>query len=118
MITNFGDWYDHISDLIINLIYIILLYVKNKNLFKYFIIFYLILFLTIILHLYYQEKYYSKNEAPTLNTTHNIIPNFLKPKNKKDLENKLLISRWFGCGTGTLYQIIWLLIYDYYMNRK
>ena len=118
LITLFGDWYDHISDLLVHLTYIILLYVKNRNLFKYFFIFYLILLLLVTLHLYYQERYYNKNEAPTLNLLNIIIPNFLKPKNKKDLENKLLISRWFGCGTGTLYQIIWLLIYDYYMNRK
>ena len=80
MITNFGDWYDHISDLLIHLIYIILLYVKKINLFKYFFISYLILLFLVTLHLYYQEKYYNKNEAPALNITHNIIPNFFKAK--------------------------------------
>ena len=119
MTTIFGDWYDHISELIISLIYIILLYIKNKYLFKYFIIFLIILFFLLLLHVYYQEKYYNKNvEAPALNMSNNIIPNFFKPKNKEDLGNKLLVTRWFGCGTGILYQIIWLLIYDYYMNRK
>ena len=65
----------------------------------------------------YQEIYYANmHEAPTINIIQKIIPSFIKPKNKKDLEQKLKYSRLFGCGTFTL-TITIIIIYYYFFDK-
>ena len=113
MVTKFGDWYDHCSDMIITIIYLLLMYSKNAVFFYYFIILYSIIFYFTSLHIYYQEEFHDKNNSASLKISKYIVPNFLIPKNKTDLENKLLKSRWFGCGTITSFLCIVLIIYKY-----
>lgn len=110
LVTKFGDYYDHISDVIISIIYIIFMFSKNKILMTYFSITFIPLFLLMNLHLYYQEYYYKNYiESETLQSIKYIIPNSVKPINQEDLERKLLFSRWFGSGTITIIMILFII---------
>lgn len=117
LVTIFGDYYDHYSDLIIFVSYLFVLFLNNPHLFIYSIVIIAILFIGLCIHLYYQEIYYAHTqEAPTINMIQKFIPSFIKPKNKKDLEQKLKYSRFFGCGTITL--TITIIIICYYFFDK
>ena len=117
LVSIFGDYYDHYSDLIIFISYLWILFLNNPRLFMYSLIIIGILFIGLCIHLYYQEIYYANmHEAPTINIIQKIIPSFIKPKNKKDLEQKLKYSRLFGCGTFTL-TITIIIIYYYFFDK-
>ena len=118
LVTVFGDYYDHYSDLIIFISYLFVLFLNNPRLFVYALIIIIILFIGLCIHLYYQEIYYANTqEAPTINTIQKFIPSSLKPKNKKDLEQKLRYLRFFGCGTITLTMTIIIICY-YFFDKK
>lgn len=113
-ITIFGDWYDHISDILIFLIYLILLFLKNKKLFFKFSILLIIILYLMFIHFYYQELYYNNDdESPTLDYIKKLVPKNLIPKNKQDLENKLLMTKYFGNGIMILLIILVLISYEY-----
>jgi phosphatidylglycerophosphate synthase len=117
LVTVFGDYYDHYSDLIIFVSYLFVLFLNNPHFFIYTLIIIAILFIGLCIHLYYQEIYYAHTkEAPTINMIQKFIPSSIKPKNKKDLEKKLKYSRFFGCGTITL--TITIIIVFYYFFDK
>ena len=110
LVTKFGDYYDHISDIIISIIYIIFMFSKNRLLMRYFSITFIPLFLLMNLHLYYQEHYYKNYiESETLQSINYIIPNSLKPINEQDLQRKLSFSRWFGSGTIITIMILFII---------
>lgn len=113
-VTIFGDWYDHISDILILIVYIILLYIKNKKIFsKIAIIFVLMLYL-MLLHFYYQEIYYkNEKESPTINAIQKVIPTFLLPKDESDLSCKLYKTKYFGNGTLVIIVMLILVYYAY-----
>ena len=113
-VTIYGDWYDHISDIIIFITYIVLLFFKNKKLFLTYSILLIIVLYLMSIHFYYTELYYdNENESPTLDYIKKIIPKSLIPKNKEDLENKLLITKYFGNGTMIILIILVLISYEY-----
>jgi phosphatidylglycerophosphate synthase len=117
LVTIFGDYYDHYSDLIIFISYLWVLFLNNPKLFVHLLLIIIILFIGLCIHLYYQECYYAKNQqAPTINMIQKFIPSCMKPKNKKDLEEKLKYSRFFGCGTVTL-TITFIIICYYFMDK-
>jgi phosphatidylglycerophosphate synthase len=118
LVTIFGDYYDHYSDLIIFMSYLWVLFLNNQQLFKYaLIIIAIVLFLSCI-HLYYQEIYYENiQDSPTINFIQKFIPSSMKPKSKKELEQKLKYSRFFGCGTLGLTMTIIIVCY-YFFDKK
>lgn len=93
MITEFGDYYDHYSDIFKFVIIIYALYKTNKKEFgkiKYILI---ILTILMLIHFGYQETIYDSDESPSLKSLKNII------KNDKNLHKTIKYTRFFGCGT-------------------
>lgn len=94
MVTEFGDYYDHVGDIIK---YVVLLYAlysvdsqKLKSASPYIIIF----ILMCCIHLSCQELYYTNSESKTLD-----ILKCICPANKNNVNNFLNFTRYFGCGT-------------------
>jgi phosphatidylglycerophosphate synthase len=115
-VTIFGDWYDHISDILILIVYFILLYKKNNKIFIKILVIFVIMLYLMLLHFYYQEIYYkNENESPTINTIKKLIPTFLLPKDDIDLSFKLYKTKYFG--NGTLVLIIMLILVYYAFNN-
>jgi phosphatidylglycerophosphate synthase len=107
LITQFGDYYDHISDMVkIIILYIILYkYSNSNNKFNGFIIFLAInvlFIITLSIQLGCQEKIYKKsNESQSLEILKRVCPN----------KNFIYTSRYFGCGTYHLLIAIFLMFF-------
>ena len=102
-VTKFGDYYDHIADVIKMISVIYTLYYINSNIMTYLIIPMIILLFFTSMHMGCQEKYYNKNESYTLSITKMLCPN-----NKYNLLN---ITRFFGCGSFMLFITIIIIYY-------
>tara|TARA_B110000208_G_C11800888_1_gene442270 strand:+ start:13728 stop:14276 length:549 start_codon:yes stop_codon:yes gene_type:complete len=97
MVTEVGDWYDHITDIIgiIGLYYIF--FIKKKYISIIISLFFAVL---LLIHMGCQEKIFSNTKSPSLNILKLLCSN---TKNIK-------YTRWCGCGTYTLVNIILILI--------
>jgi len=111
MVTKFGDYYDHISDVskVILLIYFICTIYTSK---VCYILPILLIFLILTLtHLACQELYYDK---PSASETLSLLK-FFCIANKKNVNNVLGITRFFGCGT---FYLVMILSVIYLKNSK
>jgi len=103
MQSNFGDYYDHISD---GIKFLVLLYVIYKTNVKYDTKLFVYLILTIFLiliqvHLGCQEKIYNKtNESKSINMLKRLCSN----------TDHIKYIRFFGCGTLSVITVL-ILIY-------
>jgi len=111
MVTKFGDYYDHISDVskVIILVYFICTMYTSK---VCYVLPILIIFLIFTLtHLACQELYYNRpNASDTLS-----LLRFFCIANKKNVNNILGITRFFGCGT---FYLVMILSVIYLKNSK
>lgn len=112
MVTKFGDYYDHIKDILIfgALIYVLL----KKKLYPGFIFVVPIILLTIA-HFGCQELYYNKNESGSLSMTKFFCP---CKADKSNLEAVLRCTRWLGSGTLILLFCIYLASYEFSEKEK
>ena len=111
MVTVFGDYYDHTSDIIKHILIFIVLYNLNPKLF--FKIIPVILFFVIVLsiHFYNQEIIYDKQEeSETLSMIKNVFGDFLS-ESKKDANYYIQYTRYFGAGTSSFVLLILMAIF-------
>lgn len=98
MVTVFGDYYDHISDLTKIVVVLATLYYIDSN--KFFKVFPIIILMGVMMavHMGCQELLYENNESYTLEPTKELCP----VKNKTDdnmVQNVMESTKFFGCGT-------------------
>jgi phosphatidylglycerophosphate synthase len=102
MVTNFGDLYDHICDIIKYIAVGYALYKSNKRKnmsSKQWIYFSIVIILLLVsfIHMGYQEIIYDKKEeSGWLNVVAKIVSNDPNP------ERTINYTKYFGCGTQTL----------------
>lgn len=101
LVSTFGDYYDHIKDIIINILLIIVFLFFSKFSKKGLIIISIItiiLFILLNIHLACQELYVMQNDAKN---NSDFLLNLLKifPANLNHIE----YFRWVGCGTFALW---------------
>lgn len=114
MVTKFGDFYDHATDILIAVILLWLIVKKYKkfNDWRSYIPFgFIVPLLTTFMYLGCQEKYYGKNESDTLNITRKFCP--YDDKNK--LFKFMRYIRHFGPSFAIFY-IIFLILYSGYVK--
>lgn len=100
MISEFGDYYDHIKDYFVGILILIILfkqYYKIDNNSKYLIWILPVIMLTSCVQMGCQEIH-NNNDVPVLK----IFKKICKATNKEEAEKILKISKYFGCGTLTL----------------
>ena len=98
MVTLFGDYYDHISDLLKILSILITLYIINPTKFFHIFPIFLLISIMMIIHLGCQEIYYNTNQSKTLEFAKNMCP-VNDINNKGQLQYILNSTKLFGCGT-------------------
>ena len=110
MVTKFGDYYDHFSDLTKVLLILYVLYYINSK--KFFIIIpFIVLFMFLsFIHLGCQELYYDTLESETLSALKNLCPIYDK-NDKTSIINTLGITRYVGTGTFTVCIILTIIFY-------
>lgn len=99
MVTKEGDFYDHIKDILVFIVYVVILYKRNKAKLtkgQWYITLAVLLFFLATSALYFacQERYYDKAEdIPSLAWLQKLIPS------KEKAKNCLGVLRFFGMGT-------------------
>lgn len=108
MVSKFGDYYDHVKDLLLNISVIIILLKRYKTTFKVLATFIsIIIIFTILMGIHFgcQERIYHREESDSLSFTKKLCPG--------DPVKNIQYTRWFGCGTYIIvliYSIFYLLI--------
>jgi hypothetical protein len=109
MISKFGDYYDHISDIIKFLLIMYVLYKDNYTRFKNFAIIIVLLVILCMFHLGCQQGIYNdtrkQSESPTLDV--------LKPSKESSLIN-IHNTKYFGCGTFYIIVSIIIFFWNYF----
>ena len=98
MISKFGDFYDHVGDLLKVIVVFVALFYSNKKetTVKQWIFIIIIIFLGVlqVIHMGYQESIYNKkDESPYLNIIRQLFVN------EEKAEQIICYTRYFGCGT-------------------
>ena len=107
MITEFGDYYDHISDITKILLVLITLYYINTEKFFNIIPIIIISGILSLMHLGCQEKYSENNNSPTLNILKNYCPT------NNNVVDSLKYTKYFGLGTFNLVIVLCIIYYDF-----
>ena len=64
-------------------------------------------------HLSTQEYYYNNKESsPSLEYLKRIIPSCIQPKNKKQSQKNMRMTRYFGSGTFNFVMVLIIMFYD------
>lgn len=116
MISKFGDLYDHISDTVSFLGYLLILFLINSRLFLMFLPIILFFLVGSQIHLAFQELYYGKpSESVTLNLLTSLIVNG-KNMSKQEIHNIMKYTRYFGLGTLHVAIICITLVYSHFYS--
>ena len=113
MVTKVGDCYDHIKDVVVFILFIYVLYKRNKDKLdrkEWIIVWIILLFFGIMTSLYFgcQERYYGKEyEIPTFGCLSKLI------SSKEKAEKWLNFLRFFGLGTFTMVILIFTIWIEY-----
>jgi phosphatidylglycerophosphate synthase len=111
MVTEFGDLFDHVKDIAINVIFFIF-FIKFTTLqnYKIYILITAILLILMCVHLGCQEQYVktkdSKNTSEYLKSLGTIC-------NKNNAVNNMTILRYFGCGTFALWVSFVIILHTF-----
>ena len=107
--SKFGDYYDHISDVIKLIALLFALFFINST--KFFRIIWILIFFGILMigHLGCQEKIYNNEESGSLSLSKILCPN----RYFKDIQSTFQYTKYFGCGTFNLVIILCILYYKY-----
>lgn len=92
--SNFGDWYDHVSDFVKLLSLLFVMYKLDKRKFYQVVPVMIVTGLLSFIHLGCQEKVYGQNESSTLAVTTKLCPG--------DPNKSIRYTKYIGCGTLTL----------------
>ncbi len=111
MITVFGDYYDHISDITKVIVILASLYIINPDKLLRVLPLLVVLLILSFVHLGCQELYYGKNDSPTLKFAKSLCPVPLNYTNEQ-LESTIKNTRLFGVGTFWLSIIMIIIYYD------
>ena len=112
MTSVFGDYYDHISDVIKIFAIFITLYYIDSNKFLKIIPIIILLFVLMSVHMGCQELLYDTDESITLEITKYLCP--VSNINNKDLiKDTLNSTKYFGCGTFNIAIVIFIIYYSF-----
>ena len=114
MVSEFGDLYDHISDVVTYLLLWATLFVVDVKLFALFFSLNVFLGILMSVHLGCQEMYYDKDDSAALDLSKQLC----FAKNKKELETQMRYTRYFGPGTFAFYIAGVILAYGAYHGHK
>ena len=111
MVTEFGDYYDHIADIIkYTVIFGLLFYTLYMNNSIELIIIIIIMMVLTNMHLGCQEKYVDFTNKGICSPSLSIVKKLCNAELKTEVENMLSYSSY--CGNGTFILILCLIIYN------
>lgn len=109
MYSSFGDYYDHISDIIKTILILCALYYIDKNKFYNIIPILVLLGILMTINISCQELLIDSNDSDSLKSIKKICP----IKNNDEIKNTLISTKLFGVGTFQLALALSIIYYDY-----
>lgn len=110
LVTKFGDYYDHIKDLVCGIIFLIVFYNKNRLSDPLKLISIIVVFIFLILsclHLGFQEIYVTKNDSKNISQ----YLSFLKKlADRQFIHKNINLIKYFGMGSFNLLVSIIILL--------
>jgi phosphatidylglycerophosphate synthase len=103
MVSVFGDYYDHISDISKLLIIFIVLYNNDSQKFLILLPFIIVFSILLLTHMGCQEQVHNEDTSPSLSVTRHLCT----------VEQNIQYTKWFGCGTFVVLMVIVFLIYKF-----
>lgn len=111
MVTKFGDYYDHVKDILVFSGLVFVLFYKRLHIGLLFIIPF---FFLMLVQFGCQEIYYNKDESDTLDFTRHLCPT----EDKEELEKIMKYTRYFGCGTVIVMFCLYLISLQFIKTQK
>lgn len=118
MVTVFGDYYDHYSDIVKYALVFYFLWRVDSTLFVMVVLIYVCLAILKGMHIGYQELYYRlESDCEECETESNFLWGLTHlcdledPNDKEEIMDKMRYTRHFGCGTSILYITVVILGY-------
>jgi len=111
MTSKFGDYFDHIKDVVVFLgIFIVVIFKYKSILYWYeWIMIAIIIFLSafgMVRHLGCQEKHYSTSKGIQVDEKNSTLSKYASLCPQEDVKNEMRTRRWLGCGNFILTLIL------------
>jgi phosphatidylglycerophosphate synthase len=106
MTSKFGDYYDHISDIIKLIFTLYALYVTNPKYFNNLIVIAPLLVLLLCIQMGYQEIIYDKDDSGSLHSLKKLVERDSNP------EETIKYTKYFGCGSINLIIAIIIFLWE------
>ena len=109
MVSSFGDYYDHISDICKVIILMVTFFILDCNKFYRILPYAIAISAFMLVHLGCQEIYYTKSS----NTNGDSLSSLkvLCPSSGKHINSVISYTRFFGCGTANLFLALVAIYY-------
>lgn len=107
MCTEFGDYYDHISDILKTSLILLGLYLIDKNKFRTIFPYIIGLFIFMMVHMNVQEKVYDNDAFGKSLKVCDFLP-WISTQNSKTI---IRFSRFLGSGTFILFMVVLIILY-------
>lgn len=112
MYSSFGDYYDHISDIIKTISTLVVLYYIDSNKFYKIIPILVLVGIMMSVHMGCQELLYENNESETLEISKKFCP--VKNKNNnEEIKNTISSTKFFSVGTFQIALALSIIYYGY-----
>ena len=102
-VTEFGDWYDHVSDIVKQLSLMFVMYKLDKRKFYRVLPVIMVFSISQCIHVGCQEKVYGKGESVTLSISKKLCPG--------NPNKNIKYTRYVGCGTLALVLVLCILYF-------
>jgi len=110
LVTPFGDYYDHISDVLKNVLVFGVMWWKNSTKFFNTMPVLIVFFFLANVHYGCQEIYYNKKDSSSMSLLKKLCP-IPNETDKETAQNVLLATKFFGFGTFNLITAIIIMSY-------
>ena len=125
MVTEFGDWFDHVKDVTVVFLLVLVLSFKKEiktNLKLVLFVLFIVLLILNNLYIINQEDYYHTKFPETKKSGSlgfiNGLFKFLVPEQPKSFNERFKYTKYFGCGTVNLYIILVLVLFNLKKQSK
>lgn len=111
MYSKFGDYYDHISDVLKIVAILTTFYYIDKNKFYKVIPIIILIGILLLIHMGCQELMYNSNDSETLTLTKKMCP-VKNINNMDEIKSVMIGTKLFGCGTFYLALTLCMIYYS------
>ena len=112
MHSKFGDYYDHISDILKLILLFYTMYKVNSETLIKTVPYFIFLYTTLAIHMSCQELYHNNKKHDKKSESLNLLKHIC-PASNNNVDSVIQITKFFGCGTANLFTMFVIIFYNY-----